>query len=215
MKGSKKGPPKNAWWLGPDRVKHKIDNTIKAINTNVVNTLTSTTLNCNNFIGNPYKHHHAYVIVDTGATQKYIRSQTICTKKVNISNIPQVLLPYGSVMQATHMEDIHLVPLLSTRDNTQQISPHLKPGALISIGQICDDVCIATFTSKDMKVVKQGKIFLEGHREGAVGMWKVNLTNKSPHNPPHTHQSANNLVEKRRKSYPAQWYHVTLFRPVT
>ena len=72
------------------------------------------------------------------------------------------------------------------------IYPHLQSGALISIGQLFDDGCTATFTVTTMKVHKQGEKVLEGNLNGETGMWQVKLT--PPQGPTLTHQSENNLI---------------------
>ena len=41
----------------------------------------------------------------------------------------------------------------------------------MSIVRICDDGFTAIFTAKETRVAKEGKIVLEGQREGAMGMW--------------------------------------------
>ena len=45
-------------------------------------------------------------------------------------------------------------------------------------------------------------------------MWQVHLANTPQPRPTPTHQSANNLMEKRTKYDLEQWYHATLFSPI-
>ena len=57
---------------------------------------------CNNCIGNPPTNNPMYVLTETGATQNYIKLYTPCENKSKTKKGPQVLLPYGSLIQATH-----------------------------------------------------------------------------------------------------------------
>ena len=74
-------------------------------------------------------------------------------------------------MQETHGKDPKLSLLLIKRSNTAHIFPHIQAGLLISIGQICDDGCTATFTATYIIVDKKCHKFLEVHRKVSAGMW--------------------------------------------
>ena len=88
-----------------------------------------------------------YGILGTGATQNYIKIDMPCANKVKTMQVTQVLLPDESLMQATHGVELKSTSLLSTRSKTSYISPHLQSGAIISIGQLCDDIYTATFNA--------------------------------------------------------------------
>ena len=103
-----------------------------------------------------------YGISDTGATQNYIKVDTPCENKVNTTQGPQVLLPYGSLMQAIHRAELNIRPLFSTRSKTSHIFSHLQSGSLISVGKICGDGCTAIFTVTHITVEKIVDIVLEG-----------------------------------------------------
>ena len=96
-----------------------------------------------------------YGISDTGATQNYIKVDTPCENKVNTTQGPQVLLPYGSLMQAIHRAELNIRPLFSTRSKTSHIFSHLQSGALIPIGKLFDDGFTATFTATLMIIEKK------------------------------------------------------------
>ena len=93
-----------------------------------------------------------YRISDMGATQKYIKVNTPCAKKVKTTIGPKALLPDGRLVQATHRAEINVIPLLSTRAKTSHIFPYLQSGALLSIFQPCDDICTSTLTATYMRV---------------------------------------------------------------
>ena len=48
-----------------------------------------------------------YGIADTGATQKYIKVDAPCRNIVKTHQIPRVILPYGSLMKATHKDELN------------------------------------------------------------------------------------------------------------
>ena len=153
-----------------------------------------------------------YVISDTCATKKYIKADTPCSNKVKTPQGPRVILTDGSLMQATHKAELNLIPLLSTRTKIAHIFLHLQAGALISIGQLCDDGCISPFTTTNRSVHKQVEVVLEGNPNGEAGTWQVKLT--PPQGPTPTHQSANTLMADRTKPELTQWYNTTLFSSV-
>ena len=75
-----------------------------------------------------------YSIIDTSVTKNYIKVDTLCENKVKTKRGPQLLPPYGSLTKATHRVELNLNPLLSTRDKTSHIFPHLQLEVLIYIG---------------------------------------------------------------------------------
>ena len=131
--------------------------------------------------------------------QNYIRVNTQCSNKQQISNGPQVILPDGSIMQAINRALLNLNPLLNQAVCTAHVSPHIQSGALISIGQLCDDGCIESFTATQLSVVKDGLTVLEGNRSSIPGMWQVNLTINPTRPPSHQQPAALNDMTARSK----------------
>ena len=95
---------------------------------------------------------------------------------------------------------------------------NLKSGSLISIGQLCDDDCIAIFTKYDVKIIKNDKILIKGRRT-ANGLWKIPIGTaikpsavQSPTNPA-THV-ANGVIQLDSTKYElAQYYGFTMYGP--
>ena len=112
-----------------------------------------------------------YVISYTDAKQKYIKVYTTCSEKFKTYQGLRIILPYGSLMQATYKAKINLSLLVSTRGKTEHIFPQIQAEALLSIGRIRDDVCTATFTATNMIVQKQVEVVIEGTCKVAAGMW--------------------------------------------
>ena len=128
-----------------------------------------------------------YGIVYKKATKNYTKVDTPCENKFKKTQGPKVLLLYVSLMKVTNRSELNLITLLSTRNKTAQIYPHLQTGALISIGQLCDDVCKATFNDTHRKVEKKGDIVLEGTHKGVADMWHVHLATTPQRIPTPTH----------------------------
>ena len=65
----------------------------------VLESLTQTTSECNNCIGNSPTNNPTHGIADTGATQNYIKVDRPYINKVKTNQGPQVILPDGSLGQ--------------------------------------------------------------------------------------------------------------------
>ena len=86
-----------------------------------------------------------------------------------------------------------LVPLakeLSTKAKVGHIFDGLQSGSLISIGQLCNDDCVALFMKYDIKIFKDGKVIIVGERNDTNGLWDIPLAPK-PMLTPQLHHSAN------------------------
>ena len=55
----------------------------------------------------------------------------------------------------------------------------MKSGSLISIGQLCDDDCIAIFTKYDIQIIQRNEILIRGKRTDN-GLWNILLSNNQP-----------------------------------
>ena len=127
MNRSRKGIPEVAWCLGSDTI-HDINKClINNDNTTVLESVIQKTNECNNCRWNPPIYNHNNGIADTGATQNYIKVDTSCITKVKTHQGPRVILPDGSLTQATNKAKCNLIPLLSTRSKTSHISPPPPP----------------------------------------------------------------------------------------
>ena len=79
----------------------------------------------------------------------------------------------------------------------------------MSIGQLCNDDCIAVFTKENMKVLKDEKIILHGIRNQSDGLWDVPL-----HTPMKSIEKANAIINKNQsKQQLAEYYHRCCFSP--
>jgi hypothetical protein len=75
---------------------------------------------------------------------------------------------------------------LSPQAKVGHIFDSLKSGSLISLGQLCDDDCVALFTKYDVKIYNQGQVIITGERNSTNGLWNIPLAPKAapPEQPP-------------------------------
>ena len=102
-----------------------------------------------------------HMLADTGCTSHYITTDT------HLQHEPttplQVQLPNGDVMTSSTATDIPF-PHTSNKAKRAHIFPTLTTANLLSIGQLCDDGCIANFTKNEVKILKNNHTILQGKR---------------------------------------------------
>jgi hypothetical protein len=109
-----------------------------------------------------------------------------------------------------------LVPLakeLSTKAKKGHIFDDLKSGSLISIGQLCDDDCIALLTKYDVKIYKNGKVIIVGQRNDVNGLWNVPLTLNETETPQVQHSANGAIRNIRTKQDLTAFLHACAFSP--
>ena len=118
------------------------------------------------------------MIADSGCSNHYVMLKTpIINKQVATTPI-KVLQPNGTSMISTHTCDLPLASLTPTACRGH-IIPALTSGALLSLGQLCDDNCHVILKKHTIKIYKGEKLILAGDRDFTTGMWIVNI----PHSP--------------------------------
>ncbi len=96
-----------------------------------------------------------------------------------------VTLPDGNFMKATHESVLPFSndtppPSLSTKALTTQVFPSLSSANLISVGQLCDDDCIVTFTKNTMLATHNNTIIMQAPRNPRNGLWETQLPIPQP-----------------------------------
>ena len=108
-----------------------------------------------------------HLLADTGCTSHFL------TEHAHLPQQPapplHVKLPNGEIMTSAGTMQL---PIPSTLESAQKahIFPALTSANLLSIGQLCDDKCTATFTKEQLKITKNNNIILEGKRNNRNGM---------------------------------------------
>jgi len=94
-----------------------------------------------------------------------------------------VRLPNNRTITSTHEGYLRL-PHLSKEARKTHLFPNMQ-ASLISVGQLCDSGCIATFDQDKVVAMFDNHVVLTGHRDYTTGMWQVQLPTKSATNPLH------------------------------
>jgi hypothetical protein len=92
------------------------------------------------------------------------------------------MLPDSTLIQATHAGLLPLPSALSTKAKTAHVLDGITNSSLISIGQLCDNDCIAVLNKNKLQVFKNEKCILQGPRNPIDGLWDISipLASRSP-----------------------------------
>ena len=85
------------------------------------------------------------------------------------------MLPDSTHVQATHSGLLPLHHSLSTTAKTAHVLDGMTNSSLISIGQLCDDDCVAILDKRRLQVFKNNKRILMGPRNKTDGLWDIVL----------------------------------------
>ena len=156
------------------------------------------------------------IIADTGTTSHYITAShtPLCHNVHKTDDGPSVKAANGQkIMTATHRATLPLPSTISTAAKTGHVLDSLQTGSLLSIGKLCDDNCMATFTKDNIFIKKEGSIKITGHRNKDNGLWNTPL---STHKEvvPNTTEVANSAISNPQTQHElAAFNHCTLFSP--
>ncbi|ACI65279.1 predicted protein [Phaeodactylum tricornutum CCAP 1055/1] len=137
-------------------------------------------------------------IADTGCTGHFLSTNIAhihCQPTVPGIN---VVLPDGRTITSSHITELN-IPSLPPAARTAHIFPGLSNGSLISIGQLCDHGCTATFTSDTVRIALNNTVVLRGGRSPYTRLWTLDspVTPNPPatelHAPVHDKNFANHL----------------------
>ena len=112
---------------------------------------------------------------DTGASKNFVRDTDVSflTKVNSLQHGPIAKLPNNNTIQAKRQGLLPFSKHLSTAATSALVFPDLKNSSLLSIGQLCDDNCLAIFGKHDLEVIKDNNIILRGKRNFQDGLWDV------------------------------------------
>ena len=127
---------------------------------------------------------------DSGASRTYLRPQhqKYLQNIQLLHNGPTATLPNNNKIKAT--------------------VPGLTNESLLSIGQLCDNGCLALFDRYKLYIFKNGKIILSGNRNLTDGLWDVPFKNN------HIDNINYIVTTDKNKSDLARYLHACAFSPV-
>jgi hypothetical protein len=132
-----------------------------------------------------------------------------CTNEKPTSNGIHVTLPNRQIIRSTHTCELKQ-PQLPLGAGTAHKFPHLAH-PLLSISQLCDHGCVATFTTTEVRITdKHSPLVMHGLRDPTTNLWTIPLHplpacpnnrmtdgNRMPTGPDHAHSAyyTPNMVE--------------------
>jgi hypothetical protein len=120
-------------------------------------------------------------IADTGATGHCLdtAAEPHCIDIRPTNTGPLVQVVDGNSVSTHKRATIPLANELSTQAKQGHIFEHPRSGSLISIGQLCDDDCIALLTKHNVEICKNGQAVISGKRNPSNGLWNIPLAPKA------------------------------------
>ena len=138
---------------------------------------------------------------DTGASKHYVRKSDVTILK-NVQNVAKsisVHMPNNEIIRSTTSGQLPIKKLSPTAKQAH-VLPALTNTSLLSIGQLCNDDCIAIFTKTKMYILKQGQIILTGMRNYTDGLWDVICKQSQQTSLNHTTTNKLNILTSRDKT---------------
>ena len=115
-------------------------------------------------------------LFDSAATNHYLqRNATQYCTEIQSTDGPNVSVANGNTITPHLQAQIQLAPQLSRKGKNAYIFDEFKTGSLISVGQLCDDDCIAIFTKYNVNIMKQNRIIITGLCTDN-GLWSMPLS---------------------------------------
>ena len=84
-----------------------------------------------------------------------------------------IKLPNSTLITATEKGYIPLHSSLNEAATQVKIIPQLTNSSFLSIGQLCDNNCLAIFHKKYLTIFKNNKVILQGIRNISDGLWDI------------------------------------------
>jgi hypothetical protein len=101
-----------------------------------------------------------------------------CTNVSPTTDGPSVQVANGQNIETTKRATVPLAKELSDQAKVGHIFTGLTSGSLLSIGQLCEDDCVALFSKYDVKMHKDGQVMIVGERDPTNGLWTTPIAPK-------------------------------------
>jgi len=122
----------------------------------------------------PFNANSAFL--DSAATDNYGNEQTPLLNKRSMRNTVPIHLTNGSTMIPTQKGTLPNMPDIISKHKTCQICPNNNGPVLLSIGQLCDDNCLAVCRKKKC-IIYKNKPIIRAQRCPISGMYVTDLHN--------------------------------------
>ena len=150
------------------------------------------------------------IVADTGATAHFFehRHSNLIHTTIPVTHITptakgiSVLLPNQAHMHSTHTGLLN-VPDLPLSARQVHLFPKLASGSLLSVGQLCDAGCQATFDKQHLRIYYKGKTIMQGTRQPNK-LWQIDNTK---------HHSLNSVIDAPTVAERVAFHHKSLFSP--
>lgn len=153
---------------------------------------------------------------DTGASRHFIKEkhQEYLSNLTEIDNGPCATLPDNTKIHPTYVGELPITATMTKQAKEALVYPKIENESLLSIGQLCDDNCVAIFTRQNLYILKDGVPILEGKRNYIDRLWDVHLKSKTNENSAKQKEQLNYIVlQNQTKRDLAQFLHACAFSP--
>jgi hypothetical protein len=171
---------------------------------------------------------HYTTIANTATTGNYLSIDCPVTdRQPSTHQGVDVILPGGSIITSSHTATLQLPATLPLGARQVHIFPGLKSGSLISIGQLCDHGCTATFNTTQVQIFYQDKVIMTGfHSLDTNNLCVLTINDSTTPSSPHpsnnlpshapepTIGTANIMMKYDTLAEHIAFYHAALFSPV-
>ena len=147
---------------------------------------------------------------DTGASRHFVKSEHLehLGSIQRIKNGPSALLPNNEKIKPTFVGNLPINTRLKEDATEALVYPDITNESLLSIGQLCDDGCIAIFTRTKLYIIKNGEVVLVGQRNQRDKLWDVQLNKETEHENLHYI-----VLKDQSKRDLAEFLHACAFSP--
>ena len=159
-------------------------------------------------------------IPNTASTAQCLHPSILphCSHIASTMSGPTVQVANGNIIKPALRATLKLSNKISTKAQSSHVFNDITTSYLISMGQLCDDNCVAIFTKFDMKILKDNQIIITGLRDRTNGLWNIPLDPNHPaqqsSRQSHQNQANGILRHDTTKRKISQYFHAASFNTV-
>jgi hypothetical protein len=118
-------------------------------------------------------------------------------------------------MKSTHTATLY-IPQLSRVAKAAHVFPAMENNSLLSVGQLCDEGYSFLFNTNKVKILNEKQeIIMNGSRDHATGLWRINLLQTNPtcdvSEPPYQPHTVNNVYALCNSGALVNYLHKAMF----